>query len=129
MKRMILTGCLLAAVVGGCTTYPMAENITYGDAWRTSLAGAPRVTPANETTPMRVEVPLENETLLWALDLNYRFLWFDRNGEPAKGSLHPANNSGWSTIRIEAGDAAVVSGVAPNTDAVNWELELKLNDG
>ncbi len=128
MKRTLLLSCLLAVMVGGCTTYPMAENVTYGDAWRTSLGGAPRVTPATETSPMRVEVPLENETLLWALDLNWRFLWFDRNGAPAKGSLLDANNAGWSTIRIEAGDTVVVSGVAPNTDAVHWELVLKLND-
>lgn len=76
-----------------------------------------RVTPWDGSSPMRVTVPLRS-TAYEQLAIQYRFLWYDADG-------NPVNESGWTFAALEPGLQSFLEGRATTSAAAKYRVEVR----
>ncbi len=76
------------------------------------------VDPANDGTPMRVEVPVRSLAEAGQMVVQYRYSWMDAMGRSV-------GDSGWRTQTMEARWRGRFVGNSSSLKAANWQLEIR----
>lgn len=84
--------------------------------------GAPVVTPSTPSKPMQVTVPIRSLDDEKALNVQYRFEFFDAAGRPLGDDGGRGN---WRYVRLDPRIQVFLSDAALDTAAVDWRLTLQ----
>jgi uncharacterized protein YcfL len=128
MKRSLWMVSVVVAGLGlaGCAKGFQSEQVLFGDVDDDiHLVESPRSVPAHDGHPMRVTLLLANDSSN-AMNLQYRWFWVDAQGMPSHGSGDAVGGMGWSYVQVQPESRAMVTGTAPDTDAVDWTCEFRL---
>ena len=121
---------LLAACRSGVNTIERAESAAQPNlvadkrvVTDTTLARDLAVLSLNESTAsgdlLKVQIVVENRARR-AKAFNYRFEWIARDGMWIESP-----SSTWKTIRLQSGERAALTAVAPEASAVDFRLSLQ----
>ncbi|MFN0206794.1 MAG: DUF1425 domain-containing protein [Planctomycetota bacterium] len=100
----------------GPGTYP--QIVVLDKLWDYLGFDRPVVTPATDSTPMRVTAPVRLISDA-NIHIQYQFSFFDAQGRPA------GQPGGWRFLTIEARTQRHLEGAALSTQAADWRLEVR----
>ena len=95
--------------------YPRIDLDASLQTWLVS-ATAPRVLPG---PPLSVTYACRARTDTEELNVQYRYLWFDKNGVPLNG------NPTWQYKRMPSRSEVFFTGNATDSTAVDWRLQIR----
>jgi uncharacterized protein YcfL len=95
--------------------YPRVDLDASLQTWLVSST-APRVVPG---PPMAVTYTCRAKTDVEELNVQYRYLWFDKNGAPLN------DNPTWQYKRMPSRSEVFFTGNATDSTAVDWRLQIR----
>ena len=129
ITRVATVLLVVGACLGGCDTAPARikpdpvldypQKVALEGLDKAVVAARPIVTPSTADRPMQVSVPLRSIVDGRALNVQYKFEFFDQNGRPLRTNL------GWRFQKLEPRVQVFLEGNALETKAVDWRLQVR----